>query len=171
MLRVRNGEQLERQIATSDGQEAAISFVHAGTAFTYSGGVVVGSAASGVFELVTSGEPNTSLYVTGARLKMTRSGVPSGMTGARLHWFTQLPSGVTDGAAFIVTSGDTTKYKGYSDLESAQDFGQTIFSQSQSLNKQITLSSSSLFVALTPTTTFASASGTPYRIEVDYFMV
>jgi len=171
MLRVRNGEQLERQIATSDGQEASFSFVRPGTTFTYSGGVVIGSTASGVFELVTSGEPNTSLYVTGARLKMTRSGVPSGFTGARLHWFTQLPSGISDGAAFVVTSGDTAKYKGYSDLESAQDFGQTIFNQSQALNKQITLSSGSLFVAITPSTAFASASGTPYRLEVDYFMV
>jgi hypothetical protein len=40
MLRVRNGEQLERQIATRDGREASFSFVRPGTTFTYSGGRV-----------------------------------------------------------------------------------------------------------------------------------
>lgn len=170
MLRVRNGEQLERQLATSDGQEAIVSFVRPGTNTTYSGGIVVGSSASGVFELVTSGEANTSVYITGARLKMTRSGLPSGLTNMRLHFFNQLPSGISDGAAFSV-SGNPSAYKGYVDLESPLDLNGTVFQQSFALNKQITLSSPSLFVSMAPVTAFAASSGTPYRLEVDYFAV
>lgn len=171
MLRIRNGEQLERQLMTSDGQEARIAFSRPGTTFTYSGNVVVGSTASGVFEVVTSGEANMSLFVTNARVKMVRSGVPSGYSAMRLHWFNAAPSGINDGSALVVSSGDSEKYKGYSDLIGVVDLGQTIVSQGALLNKQILLNSPSVWLALTPSTVFAAASGTPYQVELDYFIV
>lgn len=171
MLRFRNGEQLERQLMTSDGQEARVVFSRPGTAFTYSGNVVVGTTASGVFEVVTSGEANMSLFITNARLKMVRSGVPSGYSSMRVHWFNEAPSGISDGAALVVSSGDSAKYKGYSDLIGAIDLGQTIVSQATLLNKQILLKSASVWLALTPSTVFAAASGTPYQVELDYFVV
>jgi len=171
MLRVRNGEQLERQLTTSDGQEARLAFNRPGTSFTYSGGIVVGTTASGVFEVVTSGEANMSLFVTNARVKMMRSGVPAGYSAMRVHWFNEAPSGISDGAALVVNSGDSAKYKGYNDLLGTMDLGQTIVSQGSLLNKQILLKSSSVWLALTPSTAFTAASGTPYQVELDYFVV
>ena len=171
MLRVRNGEQLERQLMTSDGQEAQIAFNRPGNTTAYSANQVVGSTASGVFEIVTSGEANTSLFVTNARLKMLRSGIPSGYSSMRVHWFNEAPSGLTDGAALVITSGDASKYKGYSDLFGTVDAGQMIFSQGTLLNKQILLKGSSIWAAFTPNTGFTPASGTAYRVEFDYFVV
>jgi len=170
-LTVRNGEQFEKQITTNDGQEAVVSFVRPGNATTYSGGFVIGSTASGVFQVSVSGQPNTCLYITGARLKMTRSGVPSGFNTARIHWFTSLPSGISDGANFVVASGDIERYKGYTDLDTVVDLGQSLICQSQPLSKQILLTSGSLAFAITTTTTFTPSSGTPYRMEFDYFNV
>jgi len=171
MLRVRNGEQLERQLMTSDGQEARLLFNRPGTVFTYSGGFVVGTTASGVFEVVTSGETNMSMFITNARIKMVRSGVPSGYSAMRVHYFNEAPSGISDGTAFVVSSSDASKYKGYSDLLNTVDLGQVIVSQATLLNKQMLLRSPSVWIALTPSSAFAAASGTGYQVELDYFVV
>lgn len=171
MLRVRNGEQLERQLATSDGQEAIVTFARPGNTTVYSGGFVVGSSASGVFFATVSGEANTCMFVTNARVKMQRAGIPSGYSAVRLHWFNSAPSGISDGAALVVSGADVAKYKGYTDLLNTVDLGQSVVSQGAILNKQILLTTSGIWFALTPSSAFTPASGTNYQVEFDYFIV
>jgi len=171
MLRVVNGEQLERQQATSLGQEAIVSFARPSNTTAYSGGMVIGSTSSGVFAVVVSGEPNTSIYITNARVKMIRTGIPSGFTSFRLHWFTALPSGNADNTVFSVGSGDASFYKGYTDLDAIVDAGNVQLCQSQPLSKQIRLSSAQVCLAITTVTAFTPSSGTPYQVEFDYFAV
>lgn len=171
MLRIVNGEQLERQQTTSVGQEAIVSFARPSNTTAYSGGTVIGSTSSGVFAVAVSGEPNTSIYITNARVKMVRTNVPSGFTSLRLHWFTALPSGIADNAVFFVGSGDAGLYKGYTDLDAVVDAGNVQLCQSQPLAKQIRLSSTQICFAMTAVTTFTPSSGTPYQVEFDYFAV
>lgn len=105
----------------------------------YTAGDVVG----GVITFAGLGNVSGHILITSADLRINVTAIPSGMTSFRLHLYTSSPaSALADNDAFDIPAGDRTAYIGYIDLGSVTDWGNTLFTQVDSLNKHVAVSGS-----------------------------
>lgn len=109
----------------------------------YTAGDVVG----GAIEFTGAGPFASSIAVISAALQINIAAIPVGMTSFRLHLYDTLPpSAIPDNSPWNLPAGDQPYYLGYIDLGSPAAMGATpatLFTQADSVSKQLQLASSS----------------------------
>lgn len=126
-----------------------------------------GDVYGGLQTFQTIGISNSSVILTSLSLRINIASVPSGMVGFRLHLYSAAPSSLTDNAVWSMTTGDRSIYEGYIDLAIPTAVGSSIvYSQNDNINKQVKLSSSSLYGYLVTLGAYTPASATTSTIEL-----
>lgn len=127
-----------------DGRTVLAQFTRPNNTTAYSANQVVGTspAANLSFSNVTA-QQGRCLMVAGVRMRIDRADVPSGMTGFRLHLFSQAPTAIVDGAAFNLPAADRDKYLGFVLIPAPTDLGDTIWAQDDNLNVNFGLDAAS----------------------------
>lgn len=89
------------------------------------------------------------MLVTSARMSVHTTAVPSGMSSFFLALYSATPpSALGDNAAWDLPSGDRSVFLGKLALGTPVDEGSTLFVETDGLNKQVTLTGTSLFAYL-----------------------
>jgi hypothetical protein len=129
----------------------------------YTAGAVYG----GLQTFSAIGISNSSVVVTSVSLRLNITSVPSGMAAFRLHLYSATPSALLDKAVWSLTNGDRSIYEGFVDLVVPAAIGSSIlYSQNDYINKQIKLTTSTLYGYLVTLGTYTPASGTTSTIEI-----
>ena len=164
------GGDIEGRSITVDGNayKPVVSFARPGNASAYTAGDVVGGASSAVHELTNAGPAGGAVLVQSVDMSIGNSAVPAGMAGFRVHFYNAAPSGTTDNAAFNLLAGERSSYCGYADLATPQDFGDTLWSQSDYIGRMIKLASgqTSVWAEIETRGAYTPASGTAYELQV-----
>ena len=107
------------------------------------------------------------LMITSIELEPDIAAVPSGMTGFNVRLYNASPTAIADNAAWDFVSGDRGKYLGKILLGTPVDEGSTLFIDNDGLNKQVTLSSSTLYVIIQTVAGFTPAANSEtYRLTI-----
>jgi len=108
-------------------------------------GTATGSTAAITFALL--GNIGKVIRITGTRLEIDVTAIPSGMTSFRLHLYNITPPSVLgDNAPWDLPSDDRASYLGYVDLGAPVDVGSTLYVQQTGLDYDFLMgASTSLF--------------------------
>ena len=104
------------------------------------------------------------IYITSVELELDVATSTIGATTLRLY--NANPTAIADNAAWDIPSGDRGKYLGKVKLGTPVDEGSTMFVDNDQINKQITMTGTTLYAILTTDTAFTPASATVKRITV-----
>jgi hypothetical protein len=122
-------------------------------------GTATGSTAALQFSLI--GQAGKVIRLTGTRLRVDVTAIPSGMTSFRLHLYNVTPaSALGDNTAWDLPSGDRSGYLGYVDLGSPLDMGSTLYVQQTGLDCDVLLLTSSIFGYLVTNGGFTPSAST-----------
>lgn len=126
-----------------------------------------GDVYGGLQTFQTLGIANSSVIITSLSLRLNVTSLPSGMTGFRLHLYSSAPTTLNDNDVWSLSVGDRTKYEGFIDLATPTATGNSIlYSQNDNINKQIKLSTASVFGYLVTLGGFTPAASTTSTIEI-----
>lgn len=116
----------------------------------YTAGDVIGNSTSAIFTLTNIGPSGGHVLVQSVDICFSDSTVPAGMGAFRLHFYSSSPTAITDNSPFDLVSGDRDKYLGYVELATPQDFGSTLYTQTDYPGRLIKLASgnTSLFLEI-----------------------
>jgi hypothetical protein len=148
---------------------ASVTITRPSNTTAYTAGDVVGdTGGSAIITLPSIGPSGGYVLLQSVRLLIGNTSVPSGMAGFRLHLYTASPTAIADNAAFDLVSGEVANYAGYVDLPTPQDFGSTLFTQTDYAGTAIKLASASttLYAELETRGAYTPASGTLYNLRV-----
>jgi hypothetical protein len=156
---------------TVDGKayRASVTITRPSNTTAYTAGDVIGDTGGSAIHTLTSiGPSGGHVLVQSVRLMIGNTSVPSGMGSFRLHFYTASPTAIADNAAFDLVSGEVANYAGFVDLNTPQDLGSTLFTQTDYCGTAIKLatSSTSLFCELETKGAYTPASGTLYNLRV-----
>ena len=140
---------------------AEVSHTRPANTTAYTAGDVVGNASgTGAIEFTSMGPSGGRVLLTTASLRVNVASIPSGMTSFRLHLYNVTPpSALADNDAWNLPAGDRASYLGYVDLGSPADFGDTLYTEVNQLNKQVKLLGTSLFGYLVTNGGYTPTSG------------
>lgn len=149
---------------TVDGKaySSSVTITRPANTTAYTAGDVVGdTGGSAIITLSNIGPSGGYVLLQSVRLIINTSTVPSGMSGFRLHLFTTSPTATADNAVFDLASADIAGYAGYIDLSTPQDFGSTLFTQTDYCGTLIKLAngSTTLYGELETRGAFTPTSG------------
>ena len=152
----------------SKAYRSIVSFVRPGDTTGYTAGDVVGPSGSAIHTLSGVGPSGGFVLVQSVSMFINNTSVPSGMGAFRLHFYSSSPSGIADNAAFTLNSGDTNSYMGFADISTPLDLGNTLYTQTDYVGRQLKLASgqTSVFAQLETRNAYTPASGTAYEIRV-----
>jgi hypothetical protein len=126
-----------------------------------------GDVYGGLQTFSSMGMNNSSVVVTSVSLRLNITSVPSGMAGFRLHLYSAVPSSLADNAVWSLTTGDRSIYEGYIDLPIPTAIGSSIvYSQNDFINKQVKLTTSTLYGYLVTLGAHTPASASTSTIEI-----
>lgn len=125
----------------------------------YTAGDVVGTATSGVRQLVGAGRPGGAIQITSCDLTIALTDIPSGMTSFRLHLYMEPPVDILDNAAFTAAAADRTSYRGFVDLTPAVIGSGFLYATADYIGKNLRLTSSSLWGVLVTNGAYTPTSG------------
>lgn len=158
------------------GYRSAVSITRPSNTTQYTAGDVIGVADSGtpanagsaIHTMSNIGPSGGFVLLQSAALIFSDASVISGMAGFRVHLFSSSPTAVLDNAAFDLASGDRAGYMGYFDLPAPVDLGSTIYTQADSIGRQIKLAaaSTSLFAEIETRGTYTPASGSTIELRI-----
>ncbi len=129
---------------TSFAYSASGTFASSTTASTYAAGDVYATAKQFSLGATSGGR----IMITSGTLEIDTSATEATAWKLRLYNVTP-PSSYADNAAWDLGSGDRTSYLGSINFGTPTDEGSTLFSELDSVNKQIKLSGTSVFGYLT----------------------
>lgn len=110
----------------------------------YTAGDVVGDTnGSAVITLSGAGPSGGYVLLQSMSLVFSDSVVPAGMAAFRVHFYSAAPTAIADNAPFDLLSGDRTNYMGYVDLPTPQDFGSTLYTQTDYSGRLVKLATGS----------------------------
>lgn len=129
-------------------------------------GTATGSTAAWEFEnLAPSG--GGKVLITSARFRIDVSAAPSGMSSFFLALYSATPpSALGDNAAWDLPSGDRSVFLGKLALGAPQDEGSTLFVETDGINKQVTLTGTSLFAYLVTEGAYTPTAQSVKRIDL-----
>jgi len=133
----------------------------------YSAGDMVGqadtvtpaNAGSAILEFANIGPAGGSVLITTSTLMVNLAAVTASMTSFRLHLYGTSPAAKLDNALWDLPSGDRTAYLGYVDLGTPVDLGSTLWVQTDQINKQVQLTTSSIFGVMVTNGGYIPTSG------------
>lgn len=158
------------------GYRSTVSITRPSNTTQYTAGDVIGIADSGtaanagsaIHTLTTAGPSGGYILLQSAALIFSDSSVISGMAGFRVHLYSSSPTAILDNAVYDLVSGDRSAYIGYFDLPTPADLGSTIYTQVDSIGRQIKLgsASTSLFAQIETRGTYTPASGSTIELRL-----
>jgi hypothetical protein len=155
---------------TVDGKtyHSTVSFTRPANTTSYTAGDVIGSATSAIHTLSAAGPSGGSVLVQSMELFIGNTALPAGMGGFRVHLFSTSPTAIADNAVFNLISADRPHYRGYVDLGTPQDLGDTLFAQADYIGRLVKLAaaSTSLFAEIEPRGGHTPVSGTAYELRM-----
>lgn len=155
---------------TIDGKtyHSTVSFTRPANTTAYTAGDVIGSATSAIHTLSAAGPSGGSVLVQSMELFIGSTALPAGMGGFRVHLFSASPTAIADNAVFNLSSAEHAAYRGFVDLGTPQDLGDTLFAQADYIGRLVKLAaaSTSLFAEIEPRGGYTPESGTSYELRM-----
>jgi len=154
----------------SSGRSSVINFTRPANVTAYSAGdVVSGSTSDSQLDFTSAGTAGKSIVITEAWLRIDVATKPSGMTMFRLHLYSAAPTAIADNAVWDLSStGDKSTYLGYIDLLSPVDVGSVLYEQTTNINKQVPLTTTTLFGLLVTNAAWTPASAQAISIGLSF---
>lgn len=147
-------QQVLKQISASvqaispGGASAAVSVTRMNDTNAYLANDVIGAATGSTAALTFAsiGPSGGEVTITSVSLEIDAAAIISGETSYVLYLYNVTPpSALGDNAPWDLPSGDRASYLGFINLGTTQDLGSTLYVQTDGVNKQIKLASTSLF--------------------------
>lgn len=134
----------------------------------YTAGDVIGVSPAANMSFATGLVQGSGFLITGATLEVDVASVPSGMSTFRLHLYDSEPTAIADNAAYDLPSGDRTKYLGNITLNTPSDLGSTLWSQTDNINfnGKLATSSSTLYGLLETTGAYTPTAETVKKVTL-----
>ena len=156
---------------TVDGKayRSTVTFVRPSNATAYTAGDVIGATAgSAIHTLTTAGPSGGYILIQSIAMATHDTSVPAGMASFRIHFYNASPTAIADNAAFDLLTADHGKYLGYVDLPAPQDFGSSIYTQSDYSGRLVKLAtgSTSLFIEIETKGAFTPASAVTFDLAI-----
>lgn len=131
----------------SQGHLATVTTTRPNDTTAYTAGDALGDTnGSAILEFTNMARTSGgNIMITSASMRVDLSSIPSGMAGLKLHLFSSSPTAVADNAVWDLVANDRDKYMGYVQLGTPAKFGSTLFVESNSINKHIQLTGTSIF--------------------------
>lgn len=154
----------------SVGYSARVQVTRPSNTTTYGAMDVVGITGGGTacIEFTNMGPAGGGeVMITSARFQRNANALISGETGYLLYLFnvTQ-PGAQADNAVFDIAAGDQASYLGVIDLGTPVDVGSTLVVDTDGINKQVKLASTSLFGVLVTKTGYQPVSAAVHVVEL-----
>jgi hypothetical protein len=156
---------------TVDGKayRANATFTRPSNTTAYIAGDVVGATGgSAIHTLATAGPSGGYVLIQSISMATHDTSVPSGMSSFRVHFYNASPTAIADNAAFDLLTADHGKYLGFVDLPTPQDFGSSIYTQTDYPGRLIKLAaaSTSLFIEIETKGAFTPVSAVTFDLSV-----
>ena len=138
------------------------------TAYT-AGDVVGDTGGSAIVTLASAGPSGGFVLLQSASLVFSDSTVPSGMGSFRIHLYSASPTAIADNAAFDLVSGERDAYMGFIDLPTPQDFGSTVYTQTDYIGRLVKLAaaSSSVFAEIETRGAYTPVSASTVSLRIN----
>ena len=138
------------------------------TAYT-AGDVVGDTGGSAIITLASAGPSGGFALVQSISLVFSDSVVPAGMGAFRVHLYSVSPTAIADNAAFDLVSGERDTYMGFIDLPTPQDFGSTVYTQTDYIGRLVKLAaaSSSLFAEIETRGAYTPVSASTVSLRIN----
>jgi hypothetical protein len=161
------GGNLKVAINESSGHSATVTITRPSNTDAYLAGDVIGDTnGSAIFTFPNMARAAGDVIITSIEVEIDTSSIPSGMTGFNVRLYNASPTAIADNAAWDLPAGDRGKYLGKIAVNTPVDEGSTLFSDNDQLNKQITLTSTSLYVELQTIGGFTPTSAVVKRVTI-----
>ena len=156
---------------TVDGKayRSTVTFARPSNATPYTAGDVVGATGgSAIHTLATAGPSGGYVLIQSIAMVTHDTSVPAGMASFRIHFYNASPTAIADNAAFDLLTTDHGKYLGYVDLPAPQDFGSSIYTQTDYPGRLVKLaaSSTSLFIEIETKGAFTPVSAVTFDLAI-----
>ena len=138
------------------------------TAYT-AGDVVGDTGGSAIVTLASAGPSGGFVLVQSVSLVFSDSVVPAGMGAFRVHLYSVSPTAIADNAAFDLVSGERDAYMGFIDLPTPQDFGSTLYTQTDYIGRLVKLAaaSSSVFAEIETRGAYTPVSASTVSLRIN----
>lgn len=124
--------------------KSSATFTRPANQTPYTAGDVVGTADANItFANVLPSAQN--FIITGVTLRIDVNAVPAGMGGFKLYLYNANPAVIADNAAYNLPAADRGKLIGVIQLEAPTDIGDTLWSQTDNINLNGKLLTTSLY--------------------------
>ncbi len=134
---------------SSNGHSATVTITRPSNATAYAAGDVIGDTnGSAILTFASMARAAGEVEITSIEYEIDESARPSGMDMFDVRLYNASPTAIADNAVFDIPSGDRGKYLGKVRIGVPIDEGSTLFIDNDCIGKQITLSSTSLYVIL-----------------------
>ena len=156
---------------TVDGKayRSTVTFNRPSNTTAYTAGDVVGATGgSAIHTLTTAGPSGGYILLQSISMVTHDTSVPAGMASFRIHFYNASPTAIADNAAFDLLTTDHGKYLGYVDLPTPQDFGSSIYTQSDYSGRLMKLAtgSTSLFIEIETKGAFTPVSAVTFDLAI-----
>lgn len=148
----------------------SVSLTRTADTNAYAANDVVGAApgSTAALTFASMGPSGASVLITSISLEIDATAIISGETSYRLYLYSVTPpSALGDNVAFDLPAGDRASFLGYVDLGTPIDIGSTLYVQSDNVNRQVKLSSSSIFGYLVTIGAHTPTSARVYVIKLN----
>ena len=165
------GGDVDGASVTVDGRayRSTVTFARPSNATTYAAGDVVGATGgSAIHTLATAGPSGGYVLIQSIAMVTHDTSVPAGMSSFRVHFYNASPAAIADNAAFDLLTTDYGKYLGYVDLPTPQDFGSSIYTQTEYTGRLVKLAtgSTSLFIEIETRGAFTPVSAVTFDLAI-----
>jgi hypothetical protein len=156
---------------TVDGKayRSTVTFNRPSNTTAYTAGDVIGATGgSAIHTLTTAGPSGGYVLIQSIAMATHDTSVPAGMASFRIHFYNASPTAIADNAPFDLLTADHGKYLGYVDLPAPQDFGSSIYTQTDYPGRLVKLaaSSTSLFIEIETKGAFTPASAIAFDLAI-----
>lgn len=129
---------------------------------------VAANAGSAIHTFTNIGPKGGRILIPSSDFYVYLAAVTASMTSFRLDLYRESPAAILDNAAFNLVAADRTKHVGYIDLGSPADRGDTLYVQSDGLNRPIKLAddSTTLYGILTTNGGYTPTSGEQFLLRL-----
>lgn len=156
----------------------SVTFTRPSNTTAYAAGDVIGAADTGtpanagsaIHTLTGVTQSDRFVMLQEAQVVIYRNDVPAGMSGFRLHFYSEQPTAILDNDPFNLVAADRIRWRGSVDLPTPTDLGDTIASQLTycGLLLPVVTGTTNLFVQLQALGGSTPASGTVYMIRARF---
>jgi hypothetical protein len=157
-------------LVTSGAYRTTATITRPSNTTAYAAGDVVGDTGGSAIVSLTSAGPTAGfVIIQSISLVFSDSVVPSGMGAFRLHLYSASPTAIADNAVFDLASGERATYMGFIDLPTPQDFGSSLYTQTDYPGRLIKLAAASttLFAELETRGAYTPVSASTVSIRVN----